>query len=181
MKNQSENAAHRPQPIPPTGAGVGTRRRCTRLRLWPGDLPRGSSCECCHTENRGHDRRWGTCFTAVATWRVPRAAAPRHVATSGHVHRWQLPCYCCISALAPGCSYGHCIRSPEPVFPQRKWSGGPHVARAAHGARGGSALSVTPGHSASASVEWFLFTFPKQRRRIRLFRCRVVITFLTIN
>lgn len=70
---------------------------------------------------------------------------------------------------------------PKPVFPQRKWSGGPHVARAAHGARGGSALSVTPGHSASASVEWFLFTFPKQRRRIRLFRCRVVITFLTIN
>lgn len=94
---------------------------------------------------------------------------PHHV-TSGHVHRWQLPCYCCISALAPGRSYGHCIRSPEPVFPQRKWSGGPHVARAAHGARGGSALSVTPGHSASASVEWFLFTFLKQRRRIRLFR-----------
>lgn len=82
MKNQSENAAHRPQPIPPTGAGVGTRRRCARPRLWPGDLPCGSSCDCCHTENRGHDRRWGTCFTAVATWRVRRAAAPRHVATS---------------------------------------------------------------------------------------------------
>lgn len=37
---------------------------------------------------------------------------PHHV-TSGHVHRWQLPCYCCISALAPGRSYGHCIRSPS--------------------------------------------------------------------
>lgn len=109
-------------------------------------------------------------------WRVCRAAAPRHVrprqATSiigrcAFQWRRQLPCYCCISALAPGRSYGHCIHSPEPVFPQRKWSGGPHVARAAHGARGGSALSVTPGPSASASVEWFLFTFlavPEHRR-----------------
>lgn len=164
MKNQSENAAHRPQPIPPTGAGVGTRRRCARPRLWPGDLPRGSSCDCCHTENRGHDRRWGTCFTAVATWRVRRAAAPCHVATS-------IVGSCLVTAASR--LWRQVVltdTASEARLPQRKWSGGPHVARAAHGARGGSALSVTPGHSASASVEWFLFPFLKQRRRIRLFR-----------
>lgn len=116
-------------------------------------------------------RRWppGGCLGLPHHGTSPRQATSI-VGRCAFQWRRQLPCYCCISALAPGRSYGHCIRSPEPVFPQRKWSGGPHVARAAHGARGGSALSVTPGHSASASVEWFLFTFLKQRRRIRLFR-----------
>lgn len=100
---------------------------------------------------------------------------PHHV-TSGHVHRWQV-CFPVAAAAALlllhlGSGARSFLRTlhPKPVFPQRKWSGGPHGARAAHGARGGSALSVTPGHSASASVEWFLFTFLKQRRRIRLFR-----------